>query len=80
VAHHAHAFNERARPGEDRAERGVEVLVEGDVHRVEERGILGRRHAAVGGGEEHPRAVQVRADLLLARVRAHLLHLVEEVR
>src|SRR5258706_13110030 len=63
--------------GENRSARGVEVLVEGNVDSVEQRGVLAHRTIAIGALEKQTRAVEMQADALSARPGRDLLHLVE---
>ena len=62
--------DERARPGERRADRRAEALGEADVHRVERRGELRRRDARGRGRVPEARAVEVQREAAGARASA----------
>src|SRR5689334_20029659 len=70
-----HAIEEFARSGENRAGRGVEILVERDVDGVEGPRILGDALSGVGGLQKETRAVEMQPDAFPPRERDDLLQL-----
>jgi hypothetical protein len=71
------AFDQRARPGEEGAERAPEPLRQAERDSVETRGDLGGIHVERHGRVQEPRPVEVHRDPDLACRRHHGLERVE---
>ena len=63
--------------GQDRAAGCVEIFVHGDVHRVEERGVLFDRPRRVGAFQKEAGAIEMQSDVVGVRPGGDLLHLRE---
>src|SRR2546421_681221 len=72
-----HTLDQRGWSGEDCAKGRVEILVHGNIDRVEQGGVLLWGDSGEGRGKKDSRAIEMRLDLLLAAIGADLLQVFE---